>query len=97
MPVLIDISRQLSKSTAHWPGDSPFDFGLPVRRESGNGINVGAFSASTHFGTHLDAPFHFTDSTETIDQLVLSPSVTPSLPGKYDSKISLNFVGRYGI
>ena len=71
MPVLIDISRQLSKSTAHWPGDSPFDFGLPVRRESGNGINVGAFSASTHFGTHLDAPFHFTDSTETIDQLDL--------------------------
>jgi arylformamidase len=42
-----------------------------MRRESGNGINVGAFNASTHFGTHLDAPFHFSDSTETIDQLDL--------------------------
>ena len=71
MPVLIDISRPLSNSTAHWPGDTPFDFSLPVRRESGNGINVGVFNASTHFGTHLDAPFHFTDSTETIDQLDL--------------------------
>jgi arylformamidase len=71
MPVLIDISRPLSNSTAHWPGDTPFDFILPMRRESGNGINVGAFNASTHFGTHLDAPFHFTDSTETIDQLDL--------------------------
>jgi arylformamidase len=69
--VLIDVSRPLSSSTAHWPGDTPFDFSLPVRRESGNGINVGAFNASTHFGTHLDAPFHFTDSTETIDQLDL--------------------------
>ena len=71
MPELIDISRPLSTSTATWPGDTPFDFGLPVRREAGSGINVGAFSASTHFGTHLDAPFHFTDSTETIDQLNL--------------------------
>ena len=71
MSVLIDISRPLATSTAHWPGDTPFDFSLPVRRQSGNGINVGAFSASTHFGTHLDAPFHFTDSTETIDQLDL--------------------------
>jgi arylformamidase len=71
MPVLIDISRPLSNTTAHWPGDTPFDFSLSMRRESGNGINVGAFNASTHFGTHLDAPFHFTDSTETIDQLDL--------------------------
>ena len=70
--VLIDISRPLASSTAHWPGDSPFDFSLPMRREAGSGINVGAFSASTHFGTHLDAPFHFTDSTETIDKLDLN-------------------------
>jgi arylformamidase len=71
MPNLINISRPLSSSTAPWPGDTPFDFGLSVRRQAGSGINVGAFSASTHFGTHLDAPFHFTDSTETIDQLDL--------------------------
>lgn len=71
MSVLIDISRPLSKSTAHWPGDTAFDFGLPVRRDAESGINVGAFKSSTHFGTHLDAPFHFTDSTETIDQLDL--------------------------
>jgi len=71
MPVLIDISRPLSNTTPHWPGDTPFDFSLPMRRRSGNGVNVGAFSASTHFGTHLDAPFHFTDSTATIDQLDL--------------------------
>jgi arylformamidase len=71
VPVLIDISRPLTTSTAHWPGDTPFDFGLPVHRNAESGINVGAYSSSTHFGTHLDAPFHFTDSTETIDQLDL--------------------------
>jgi arylformamidase len=42
-----------------------------VRRDAESGINVGAFRCSTHFGTHLDAPFHFTDSTETIDQIDL--------------------------
>ena len=71
MPEFIDISRPLSSSTAAWPGDTPFNFGLSIRREAGSGINVGAFTASTHFGTHLDAPFHFTDSTETIDQIDL--------------------------
>jgi len=71
MPELIDISRPLASSTAHWPGDTPFGFDLPVRREAGSGINVGAFTASTHFGTHVDAPFHFTDSTETIDRIDL--------------------------
>jgi arylformamidase len=70
-PVLIDISRPLSSATAHWPGDTPFGFDLPVKRESGSAVNVGAFTASTHFGTHLDAPFHFTDSTETIDEIDL--------------------------
>jgi arylformamidase len=72
VPLLIDISRPLSVSTAHWPGDTPFSFGLTVRREDSAGINVGAFTASTHFGTHLDAPFHFTDSEETIDRLNLA-------------------------
>jgi arylformamidase len=72
VPLVIDISRPLSVSTAHWPGDTPFSFGLTVRREDGAGINVGAFTASTHFGTHLDAPFHFTDSEETIDRLNLA-------------------------
>jgi arylformamidase len=71
MPNLINISRPLSSSTAPWPGDTPFDFGLSVRRQGGSGINVGAITASTHFATHLDAPFHFTDSPETIDQLDL--------------------------
>lgn len=71
MPVIIDISRSLSPSTAAWPGDSPFDFHLSVHREQAVGINVGAFSCSTHFATHLDAPFHFTDSGDTIDRLDL--------------------------
>ena len=72
MPRLIDISRPLSASTAPWPGDTPFSFQLPVRRQDGAGINVGALNSSTHFGTHLDAPFHFTDSEETIDRLDLT-------------------------
>jgi arylformamidase len=68
---IIDISRPLDHSTPHWPGDTPFSFELPVKRTSGRGINVGAFRASTHFATHVDAPFHFMDSGETIDQLEL--------------------------
>jgi arylformamidase len=69
---IIDISRPLTSSTANWPGDTPFSFELPVKRSTSSNINIGAFRTSTHFATHVDAPFHFTDSGETIEQLDLS-------------------------
>jgi kynurenine formamidase len=33
------------------------------------GYNITRLSMSTHFGTHLDAPFHFFDDGETVEQL----------------------------
>ena len=35
------------------------------------GYNMTRISMSSHFGTHLDAPFHFFDDGETVEQLDL--------------------------
>jgi arylformamidase len=68
---IIDISRPTGSVTAHWPGDTPFELTFPVSRSKGDAITVGSVRMSTHFGTHLDAPMHFADSTTTVDRVPL--------------------------
>jgi arylformamidase len=68
---IIDVSRSLDTGTGHWPTDTPFSFVLTNSRAVGDDLNVGTMTLSTHFGTHVDAPFHFSDSKMTIDQLDL--------------------------
>jgi arylformamidase len=72
---IIDISLRLKRDLAVWPGDSEFDYGLTWKRSAGATVNVGAVRMSTHFGTHVDAPFHFLDGGEKIDELRLSTFV----------------------
>jgi arylformamidase len=76
---IFDISRPLSSAVAPWPGDTPFAFELPVRMTDGAEVNVGALTLSTHFATHVDAPFHFNDSGAPIDRLDLAIFYGPAL------------------
>jgi arylformamidase len=66
---IIDISLPLDKSLAVWPGDTEFDYELVWKRSAGASVNVGSVRMSTHFGTHVDAPFHFDDAGQKIDEL----------------------------
>lgn len=43
------------------------------------GYNMSQVIMSSHFGTHLDAPFHFFDDGETVDQLDLRRGLGPAL------------------
>ena len=65
---IIDVSQPLRRGVPTWPGDTPFSFDLAWTRESGP-VNVGRVTASTHTGTHVDAPFHFTDDGEKVSDL----------------------------
>lgn len=69
---IIDISLPLDRNVAVWPGDTDFDYALTWQRSAGATVNVGAVRMSTHFGTHVDAPFHFLDRGEKIDELQLA-------------------------
>jgi arylformamidase len=68
-----DISRCFSTEMPTWPGDSPTERVLVASINEGSSVNVSRFSTSTHTGTHVDAPFHFSEDGQTVDQLKLDP------------------------
>lgn len=62
----IDISQPLNENIAHWPEDTPFRYGIPITKEMSGSVNIGQITTSTHIGTHVDAPFHFSSDGKRI-------------------------------
>jgi arylformamidase len=90
---IIDISRSLSLRTSHWADDTTFEFNLPFSRKAGAKINVGAIRCSTHFATHVDAPFHFNGST-TVELLPLDSFFGEAevIDSRFSERISFNVI-----
>jgi arylformamidase len=65
---IIDITRTLSEDILIYPGDKP-----PVFRQVDHGnYLISDLQMSTHTGTHIDAPFHYLKTGDTIDCIPLS-------------------------
>ena len=72
---IIDISRTLLK-TIEYPGD-PKTRHEQVRTIENGGCNLSAVYACVHTGTHADAPCHFIDGGETIEEADLNKFIGP--------------------
>ncbi len=70
---LIDITRTLSPSIATWPGDTPFQLIEMAQLQHGDSINLSTLTLSAHTGTHIDAPYHFSEHGKKIHEMDLSP------------------------
>ncbi|HSP44813.1 MAG TPA: cyclase family protein [Chthoniobacterales bacterium] len=68
---IFDISRPLDNTLAPWPGDTAFHFDLKWKMTEGATVNVGAVTMGVHNGTHADAPFHFQQGANAIEQMPL--------------------------
>lgn len=68
---MIDITRALTPRHPNWPGDTPFKLELVADIREGSAVNVMALSTSTHAGTHLDAPFHYSETGERLGSVAL--------------------------
>ena len=68
----IDITMPLINQGATWPGDTPYHFKLSATMKETGSVNIGEIHSSLHNGTHMDAPFHYDDHGQTIDQLDVS-------------------------
>lgn len=66
-----DITRALRAGHPNWPGDTPFALTLVADIREGSSVNVMALSTSTHLGTHLDAPFHYSAEGERLGSVPL--------------------------
>jgi arylformamidase len=87
MPIY-DISRLLNPTIAVWPGDTRFQQSPTLKRSDGASVNLAKITMSSHTGTHIDAPYHFSDDGPTVDALLLDaywgPAQVVTLPDSGD-------------
>ena len=71
---LYDISQEVF-GCAVYPGDPVPKRESLSRMEAGDLYNLTAFSMCAHNGTHVDAPYHFIQEGNTVDQIPLEKTV----------------------
>lgn len=71
---IYDISQEVF-GCAVYPGDPTPEKRSICSIERGNVCNLTAFSMCAHNGTHIDAPYHFLNGGQTVEQLSLSKLV----------------------
>lgn len=71
---LYDISQEVF-GCAVYPGDPAPKRESLGRMEAGDLYNLTAFSMCAHNGTHVDAPYHFIQEGNTVDQIPLEKTV----------------------
>lgn len=74
---MMDITRPLYSGFPVWPGDTPFNYELSWKISEGSSVNVGKIVSTTHLGTHLDAPWHYLEEGERLEQIPLEALIGP--------------------
>lgn len=69
---LYDVTRTMFASMAVWPGDAPFELQPTGSIAEGSSVNVTRLNMGAHTGTHVDAPYHFTDEGVTMERVDLA-------------------------
>jgi kynurenine formamidase len=75
---IYDITRPLSPHTAVFPGDVPVRIAPTMQMRNGDSCNVTAITLSTHAGTHVDAPRHYSDEGCGVDAIPLDVLIGPA-------------------
>lgn len=71
-PRFYDITRTMFSGMSVWPGDTPFTLEPTGVLAKGDTVNMTTITFSAHTGTHVDAPYHFTDDGQTLEQVDLT-------------------------
>ncbi|ACK64156.1 cyclase family protein [Rippkaea orientalis PCC 8801] len=67
----IDISVSVSANLPCWPGSPPVKFTRDLDLDKGDIANDTSINFSVHTGTHIDAPLHFIQGGNSVDQVSL--------------------------
>lgn len=73
-----DVTVPISEMTPVWPGDPRVKIEWTARIAQGDHANVSRLRLSSHTGTHVDAPYHFLDEGQTVDDLPLDVLMGPA-------------------
>ncbi len=69
---VLDLSHPLNDQTIFWPGGEKFSLCMSTFGGEDDFFSIGHISCAEHGGTHIDAPYHFSRSGQTVDQLPLT-------------------------
>jgi len=76
---ILDVGHTLGPDNPPWPGDEkPFE-AVPNASMEKDGYFTRRFTSLEHFGTHLDAPAHFTKGGWTVDQIPVDRLYAPAV------------------
>ena len=78
---LVDLTHAFDERTIYWPTAKPFTWEKEAwgRSSGGYWYTAARYSASEHGGTHLDAPIHFAEGKNTIDQIPVDQLIGPGI------------------
>ena len=70
---VVDLSHAFDEATIFWPTEEGFrlELGSAGRTEQGYWYESNRFRSAEHGGTHLDAPAHFAEGHQTVDEIPL--------------------------
>ena len=85
--MIIDISQEMFSCNVY-PGDPKPEQSRLQSITNGDVCNLTAFSMCAHNGTHIDAPFHFLNDGQTVDQMGLAPFVGDCYVARHEGDVT---------
>lgn len=86
----VDLSHDFSSETIYWPTAKMFELEevFAGYTEQGFYYSANNFSASEHGGTHIDAPVHFAEGRQAVDEIPLENLIAPAVVIDLSEKVS---------
>jgi kynurenine formamidase len=77
----IDLTHDFSSETVYWPTAEDFKLETVFEGYTDKGYFYDAnnYSAAEHGGTHIDAPIHFAEGKQTVDEIPLEKLIGPAV------------------
>jgi kynurenine formamidase len=78
---LVDLTYALDEQTVFWPLNKPFTWDKSSWGKTAQGYWYASaeFAMSEHGGTHIDAPIHFAEGRQTVDEIPLQRLISPAV------------------
>ena len=78
---VVDLSYSYNAQTVYWPNAEGFRHRKDTWATTPGGFwyAAGDFSSAEHGGTHMDAPIHFAQGKQTVDQIPAADLIGPAL------------------
>ena len=87
---VVDLTYAIAAGLPSWPG-SPATFAATVNATiEMNGHFARTFTLYEHYGTHMDAPAHFAEGKETLDQIPVSHLLGPAVVIDASAEVAKN-------